>query len=90
MSRILTQVAVSAALAFLPPTLPISGALAGNIQTPAIIGPCGPLLPSQAYCGAGNALACSQYKSVVSGGKTFTCCIKWTCWPQPAEVAAKE
>jgi hypothetical protein len=53
-------------------TVAMHQAARADIQkSTALISPCGPLLPRQAYCGGGNALACAQYKSVVSGGKTF-------------------
>lgn len=68
---------------FLALTLPVSGVLAAKMGTsPQTIGPCGPVIPPEVRCGIGKVPFCVKSKSVVSGGKTFTCCAVWACWPK--------
>jgi hypothetical protein len=80
-----TRVAVTSCLSatFLTVALLVGGAPAATTgKSPHAIAPCGPTLPPQAYCPPDKVAMCRRWKSVVRGGKTFTCCARWGCWPK--------
>lgn len=81
----LTRIAGTGGLAgtLLTVTLLVGGAPAATVgKSPQGIGPCGPELPPQAHCPPDKVAMCRRWKSVVRGGKTFTCCAIWGCWPK--------
>jgi hypothetical protein len=68
---------------FLAVTLLVSGAQAAPTgRSPQAVGSCGPTLPPLAYCPPEKVAMCRRWKTVVRGGKTFTCCAIWGCWPK--------
>lgn len=79
------QVAVIGCLSatFLTVALLVGAAPAATTgKSPQAIGPCGPTLPPQAHCPPDKVVMCWRWKSVVRGGKTFTCCAIWGYWPK--------
>lgn len=90
--RSFTRVAFTSCLAgtALALGLPVSVALAVKMGTSSQTEiPCGPvalphvLLPHG--CGVGGSPACAQWKSLVKGERTYTCCVQWHCvlWHPP-------